>query len=56
MNTSHTTVRVPVSSRRAWAEARGVPLPTLIGFLNGRQKVLRGQWRVISSPWDCEDV
>jgi DNA-binding HxlR family transcriptional regulator len=53
---SRRTVRVPVSGRRAWAEARGIPLPTLIGFLNGRQKELRGQWQVISNPWDCEDV
>jgi hypothetical protein len=54
--THNHTVRVPVSGRRAWAEARGIPLPTLIGFLNGRQKVLQGQWRVTGSPWDCEDV
>lgn len=48
--------RVTVSDRRRWAKARGIPLPTLIGFLYGRQKVLRGQWRVVASPFDCEDV
>ena len=54
--TSHHYVRVPVSSRREWAQARGIPLTTLVGFLYGRQTVLRGAWRVVASPFDCEDL
>jgi hypothetical protein len=54
--TSKHRVRVPVSRRREWAQRRGIPLPTLIGFLNGRQNVLRGQWRVVGSPVDCEEL
>ena len=56
MVTSNHTARVTVSGRREWARARGIPLPTLIGFLYGRQTVLRGQWRVVASPFDCDDV
>lgn len=54
--TSTHKTRVPISRRREWAERRGIPLPTLIGFLNGRQKVLRGQWTVAASPVDCEEL
>lgn len=56
MITSNHTARVTVSGRSEWAKARGIPLPTLIGFLYGRQTVLRGKWRVVASPFDCEDV
>ena len=54
--TSHHAVRVTVSGRRKWAKAQKIPLPTLIGFLHGRQMVLRGRWRLLRSPWDCEDL
>lgn len=50
------TITVPVSRRREWAQQQGVPIPTLCGFLYGRQKVLQGRWQVVSSPWDCEVV
>lgn len=56
MTTSSHTVRIPVSKREEWAKARGIPLPTLYGFLQGRQKVLRNQWRLIRSPFDVEIV
>jgi len=54
--TTNTTIRLPVSRRREWAQKRGVPVSTLCGFLYGRQQVLMGRWRVISSPWDCEEA
>lgn len=44
--------RVPISQRRHWAEQRGIPLPTLIGFLNGHQKTLVRQWQLIGTPFD----
>lgn len=50
--TTKTVARVPVSQRRAWAKRRGIPLPTLIGFLNGRQKVLIKQWQLTGTPFD----
>lgn len=53
---SHHTIRVGVSGRREWAARHKVPIPTLCGFLYGRQKVLQGRWRLIGSPWDCEDL
>lgn len=54
--TSRHPTRITVSGRSEWAKERGIPLQTLIGFLYGRQKVLRGQWRVVASPFDCEDL
>lgn len=54
--TSQWRTKIPISQRRAWAKRRGIPLPTLIGFLHGRQKVLRNQWVLASSPVDCDDV
>lgn len=53
---NHQTTRIPISKRQQWAEARGIPLATLNGFLLGRQMVLRNQWRVIRSPFDVEDL
>jgi hypothetical protein len=50
--TSKWQIKIPISQRRVWAERRGIPLPTLIGFLHGRQKVLRGQWQLVSTPHD----
>lgn len=47
-------VRIPVSKRREWAKAQEIPLPTLCGFLYGRQKVLRDRWQVLRSPFDVE--
>jgi len=46
--------KIPISKRKAWAKAQEVPLPTLCGFLYGRQKVLKNRWQVMSSPFDLE--
>lgn len=55
MLTSSHTARVTLSNRRQWAKSRNIPFPTLLGFLYGRQTVLRGQWRVVASPFDVVD-
>ena len=47
------TVRVPISQRKEWAAARGIPTGTMRGFLNGHRTVLRGRWKVAGSPWDA---
>lgn len=47
-------IRIPISKRREWAKARGIPFPTLCNFLYGRQKVLRDRWRILRSPFDLE--
>lgn len=46
------TVRVPISQRIKWAEARGIPRATMRGFLNGNRLMLQGRWKVTGSPWD----
>lgn len=46
--------RIPISKRKEWAESKGIPMTTLCGFLYGRQKVLKGTWRVLKSPFDLE--
>lgn len=56
MITSNNISRIPVSKREEWAISRGIPPSTLTGFLLGRQKVLRGKWRVVRSPFDVEDI
>jgi len=52
LTTSNHFVRIPISGRREWASSRGIPLQTLIGFLNGRQTVLRNKWKLSRSPFD----
>lgn len=44
--------RIPISKRREWARARGIPMPTLCSFLYGHQQTLRGQWRLVGTPLD----
>ena len=51
---SNRKVRIPISGRREWAESKEIPMPTLCGFLYGRQKVLRDRWQVTKSPFDLE--
>ena len=46
--------RIPITKRKEWADARGIPMSTLCGFLYGKQKVLKNRWRVLRSPFDLE--
>lgn len=53
-------VRVPMGERWQWADRRGIPRPTMQGFLGGYQGTLYGRWRVVSTPMDmivkdCDD-
>ena len=45
-------VRVTISARWRWAEAKGIPRATMRGFLNGHRRTLKGRWQVVGSPWD----
>lgn len=51
---NHATAKIPISKRREWAAARGIPLATLNSFLLGRHAVLRNHWRITKSPFDLE--
>lgn len=48
--------RIPVDQRRTWARRWGIPYPTFLAFLNGRQKVLRGRWEMVGGPYDLGDL
>ena len=49
-------IRIPISKRKEWAKARGISMSTLCGFLYGRQRILKGRWRLLRSPLDIEVV
>lgn len=47
-----TTTRIPLTGVREWAARRDIPYQTLRSFLAGHQIVLRGTWRLVSTPFD----
>jgi hypothetical protein len=47
--------RIPLTGTREWAKRRGIPYPTLRSFLAGNQRILRGTWRLASTPFDAEE-
>ena len=49
------TERITIRQRWEWAAQRGIPKPTMQSFLGGYQRVLRGRWEVVASPWDVEE-
>ena len=47
-----TLERIPISQRREWARARGIPMPTLCSLLYGHQRTLQGSWELARTPMD----
>lgn len=50
--TTRSTIRIPVSQRWSWPDKHGIPRNTFRSFLVGHQKILRGRWKLMSTPLD----
>ena len=48
--------RITIAERYEWGRRRGIPRQTLRSFLEGKQRVMRNRWELVSSPTDCYEV
>jgi len=53
--TTRYTIRIPVSHRWSWPDKHNIPRATFRSFLAGNQSILRGRWRLMSTPLDLVD-
>jgi hypothetical protein len=47
---------IRVDQHKEWAEANRIPARTVRDFLDGNIKIMRGRWRLVSTPFDRSDV